>query len=118
MDLFNYLTSEKFKGTISNGWKAVFIMEVIFCGLNDLEPLDLFQEIDTLATKNSNTEINIPSNNDDIDFFVTRKSYEEDDDDDAWIDVNKEDGEDVNGEDSKDVNNSFDITEDIIVDEK
>ena len=113
MDLFNYLTSVKGRGIIFNGWKAAFITETICSGLNGIEPLDPFQGINPMATENSNTEINIPSNND-VDFFVTRKSYEDDDDDDAWTDVNAEVGEDVNGEDGEDVNNIFDIIEDIV----
>ena len=114
MDLFNYLTSEKGRGIISNGWKAAFIKKALCSGLNGLEPLDLFQGIDPLATENSNTKINILFNNDDVDFFVTSKSYKGDDDDDAWIDVNGEDGEDINGEDGEDVSNIFDIIEDIV----
>ena len=50
--------------------------------------------------------MNILSNNDDVDFFVIRKSYKEDDDEDAWTDVNREDKEDVN--------NIFDIIENIM----
>ena len=111
MDLFDYLTSEKGRGIISNGWKAALITEAICSGINCLEPLDPFQWIHPLANKNSNTEINIPPNNDDVDFFVTPKSHEEDDNDDAWIDVNGEDDRDVNGEDDKDVNNIFNIIE-------
>lgn len=102
MDLFDYLTPEKGRGIISNGWKAALITEAICSSINCLEPLDPFQWIEPLANKNSNTEINIPPNND-VDFFETPNSYEEDDNDDAWIYVN--------GEDDKDVNNIFNIIE-------
>lgn len=108
MDLFNYLTSEKGRGTISNDWKAAFITETICSGLKCLKPLDPFQAIDPMAIENWNTGINIPSNND-VDFFVTCKSFEEDDD--AWRDLSGEGGEDVNGED---VNNISDIIDDIM----
>ena len=103
MDLFNYLTSEKVISNVSND---AFITEAICSGLNVLKLLDPFQEINLLTNKNSNTEMNILSNNDDVDFFVIRKSYKEDDDEDAWTDVNREDKEDVN--------NIFDIIENIM----
>lgn len=102
MDLFDYLTPEKGRGIISNGWKAALITEAICSSINCLEPLDPFQWIEPLSNKNSNTEINIPPNND-VDFFETPNSYEEDDNDDAWIYVNRED--------DKDVNNIFNIIE-------
>ena len=108
MDLLNYLTSEKGRGTISNDWKAAFITETICSGLKCLKPLDPFHAIDPMAIENWNTGINIPSNND-VDFFVTCKSFEEDDD--AWRDLSGEGGEDVNGED---VNNISDIIDDIM----
>ena len=43
MDLFNYLTSEKGRGIISNSWKAAFTTEAICSELNGLEPWDPFQ---------------------------------------------------------------------------
>ena len=111
MDLFNYLTSEKGRGIISNDWKAAFITETICSGLKCLEPLDPFQAIDPMATENSNTGINIPFNND-VDFFVTCKSFEEGDD--VWEDLSGEGGEDVNGEDGEDVNSISDIIDNIM----
>ena len=64
-----------------------------------------------MATENSNTGINIPFNND-VDFFVTCKSFEEGDD--VWEDLSGEGGEDVNGEDGEDVNSISDIIDDIM----
>ena len=84
MDLFNYFTSEKGREVISNVWKAAFITEALSSGSDGLEPLDPFQAIDPLTTENSKIEISIPSTqNENIDFFVTRKSHE-DDNEEEW----------------------------------
>ena len=49
LDLFNYLTSEKGREIISNGWKAAAITDAITKGSHGLESFDPFQAIDPLV---------------------------------------------------------------------
>ena len=104
VDLFNYFTSEKGREIISNGWKAAFITEVISTGSHGLESLDPFQAVDPLVDNESSTfETNVKVAGNDIDFFVTSKSFEDSEDKYSW-----------ETSDCQYINNIFELFEDIV----
>ena len=51
VDLYNYLTTTKGKVVIKNGWKKAGITEEIKGGFSKLQPLDPFESIDPLMSK-------------------------------------------------------------------
>ena len=51
VDLYNYLTTTKGKVIIENGWRKAGIAEVIEGGYSKLQPLDPFESIDPLMSK-------------------------------------------------------------------
>ena len=61
---------------ISNVWKAALITEAISTGSHGLESLDPFQAVDPLVDNGRSTfETNVKVADNDIDFFVTPKSF-------------------------------------------
>ena len=81
IDLFNYFTSEKGREIISNDWKAAFITEAISTDSHGLDSLDPFQAVDPLVdTRSSTIETKVKVADNDIDFFVTPKSFEDSED--------------------------------------
>ena len=99
-DLYNHLTSEKYRTIISNGWKAAFITEAIENGSSSLEPLDPCYEVDPLI----NTEEDLPEavrlNDENAEYFIT-SSTEIEDENGGW---------EFEGEP---INNIFDILDDL-----
>ena len=67
VDLYNYLTTTKGKVVIKNGWKKAGITEEIKGGFSKLQPLDPFESIDPLMSKenppNLCTDCYIDANN-------------------------------------------------------
>ena len=51
VDLYNYLTTTKGKVVIENDWKKSGITEAIEGGYSKLQPLDIFESIDPLMSK-------------------------------------------------------------------
>ena len=51
IDMYNYLTTAKGKVVIENGWKKAAITEAIEGGSSKLQPLDSFESIDPLMSK-------------------------------------------------------------------
>ena len=67
VDLYNYLTKTKGKFVIENGWKRAEITEAIEGGYSKLQPLDPFESIDPLMSKENSsilcTDCYIDANN-------------------------------------------------------
>ena len=102
--IFNYFTSGKGWEIISNGWNAAFVTEVISTGSHGLESLDPFQAVDPLVDNESSTfKTNVKVADNDIDFFVTPKSFEDSEDTYSW-----------KTSDGQNMNNIFGIFEDIV----
>ena len=49
--MYNYLTTTKGKVVIENGWKKAAITEAIECRSSKLQPLDSFESIHPLLSK-------------------------------------------------------------------
>ena len=65
--MYNYLTTTKGKVVIENGWKKAAITEAIEGGSSKLQPLDSFESIDPLMSKENSsilfTDCYIDTNN-------------------------------------------------------
>ena len=53
VDLYNYLTTTQGKVVIENGWKKSGVTEAIEGGYTKLQPLDPFESIDPIMSKES-----------------------------------------------------------------
>ena len=94
VELFNYMTSEKGRKVIENGWKAAGILEAIIKGTSGLEPLDPFAMIDPLD-ESSTPELCEQSlrTTDPNENFISPRQDEDSEDD--YEEMNDSDGEPV-----------------------
>ena len=81
VDLYNYLTTTKGKVVIENDWKKSGITEAIEGGYSKLQPLDTFESIDPLTSKENPsilyTDWYIDANN----LYEIRRTEEEEESD-------------------------------------
>ena len=83
-EFYDYMASEESCKIISNHWKATFITEAIEQGTKDLEPLNMFFDIDSLIKEDNQTIVETLAYQDEIDFFAVRFMNDESNYKDEW----------------------------------